>query len=491
MRKFLLTLMLSGVPFYVQAEPLNKEINILNKIGYGATEKSLNLIQDKGYKKWIVEQLENPFLYDDSKIEEKYKFPVTNEELFEDYKKHDFVIGNSTSEYSFGKEGVVIRSLMKRASYAINSENRIREMMVWFWFNHFNIGVYTNHVSDIFLNDYENKIREKSLGNFKDLLKMVSHHPSMLYYLNNSQNRLIEDKEDPTYGLNENYAREFLELHTLGVNGGYTQKDVEELTRILTGYTFIHFIDYDKKIKNWDNISYADMKKIIEKNEGQNEYILNDFFLFRGEYHDYGIKDFLGHKIDGTGFDELDKVIDIVAENPKTAEFLSKKIAVYLIGDNPSEEIIKKMKDSYLDSHGDIAKTIKPLLLSEEFLNSNNKIKDTYTFMLSGLKSAIKNNPIENRDINSWLVNFLIYIEADPYFKNTPEGFSVYGKDWLSTARLHENIFYTINLVNRHSTTYKNEYPINYQWLSKLANKKINTPIEAVKFLTSEEWIKR
>lgn len=480
------------------SEENNQNINLLNKIGYGVTEKSLNLLKEKGKEKWIIEQLDNPFLYDDSEIENKYKFPLNNSDLFIEYKNNDFLLSKKpTTEYYFGENGIVIRNLMQRNDYAINSENRIREMMVWFWFNHFNIGVYTNSVSQMFLNDFENKIRKNALGNFKDLLKIVSHHPSMLYYLNNFQNRFIKNKNDPIYGLNENYAREFLELHTMGVNSGYLQKDIEELARLFTGFTLVNFIDYPNNIKNWNNInSYQDMVNIIndEYKNSNKEYVLKDFFLFRGEFHDYGDKKILGQTIKGEGYNEINKFIDIISENPKTAYFLSKKIAVYLMNDNPSENIIQEMSKKYLESHGDIASTIKPLLLSQEFNNSvknKDKIKDTYSFTLSTIKSSIQNNPIGNKDINNWLINFLIFIEATPYYKNTPEGFSVYGKEWLSSARLQENIFYIISLLNRHESIFKNNFPINYTFLSVIANRKITNKKEAIEFLTSEDWLKR
>ena len=428
-----------------------QEIGLLNKIGYGVTQKSLAIVQKEGIDNWIMQQLKKPNFYDDSEIENKYKFAQTKEEIFIEYKANDLTLNNSqtNSEYLRGENGVITKSLLKRVDYALNSENRLREMMVWFWFNHFNIGVYSNNISAIFLNDYEQKIRKNSLGNFKDILKMVSRHPTMLNYLNNSTNRDVTN--DPKYGLNENYAREFLELHTLGVSGGYTQEDVRELTRILTGFNFIYFPDYDlpdvKKTKD-----YKDMEKLISKEYrwSLSSYILDDFFLFDGKYHDYKSKKILNKEIKGKGVEELDEVIKILIEHPNTALFLSKKIAIYLMNDNPSKEIVDQMAYQFLKTKGDIAETLKPLLLSEEYkksLEKPEKIKDSYTFFLSTIKTAINNDPGKNKETKINIINLLKYVQADPYFTSTPEGFSVYGKDWMSSSRLQENIFFVLKTI--------------------------------------------
>ena len=485
----------SLICFNSYAGQAEQEIGVLNKIGYGVTDYSLHFVKKDGLDKWISMQLNKPNLWDDSEIEKRYSFPKTRDELFKAYKEHDFVLtGNKFDfDYFLGDSGIVTQSLIRRVDYALNSENRLREMMVWFWFNHFNIGPNTNHISGQFTFDFENKIRANALGNFKDMLKMVSNHPAMLYYLNNTENRNV--KGDPTYGLNENYAREFLELHTLGVNGGYTQDDVRELARILTGFSIIHFENYKNQVKDFSKIqTYDDMKKLIEKEYAwsTSDYKLEDFFLFKGQYHDYGNKNFLGQTIKGEGIGELDRVIDMVSNHPKTAEFLSKKMAVYFLNDNPPKELIEKMASRYLESKGDIAKTLEPLMLSEEFkrtLEKPEKIKDTYSFMLSTIKTSLINNPGKNKKLREELVLLLKNIEADPYFKSTPEGFSIYGKDWLSSARMQEQIHFTISLLSQYETS--KEYPINYKLLSLVAQKPIKNKQEALKFLTSEAWLKR
>ncbi len=498
MKKKIITLCvfaLISFNIFADTDIKNKQIGLLNKIGYGVTEKSLNALEKDGVDSWLKKQLNQPNLWDDSEIEKRYSFPSSREELFKEYKNHDFVLlGNkSDAEYFFGDNGVVTKSLIKRVDYALNSENRLREMMVWFWFNHFNIGPNTNNVSAQFVFDFENKIRTNALGNFKDLLKMVSKHPTMLYYLNNTENRNVKD--DPIYGLNENYAREFLELHTLGVSGGYTQEDVKELARILTGFSIIHFLNYQNEVKDFSKIkNYDDMRKVIEKGYrwSFSNYVLEDFFLFKGQYHDYGDKVFLGNNIKGEGINELDKVIDIVVNHTSTAKFLSKKMAVYFLNDNPSEEIINKMVSSYLQSKGDIAKTLEPLFFSKEFketLESPKKIKDTYTFMVSTIKTTLQNNPGQNESIKRELIYLLKNIEADPYFKSTPEGFSVYGKDWLSSSRMQEQIYFVLTMLNSYENN--KEYPINYKLLSLVAKKPINDKQSAFKLLTSEIWLKR
>lgn len=494
MNKKILTLIFSTlIIFNALAESNKQEIGLLNKIGYGVTQKSLAIVKKEGIDNWIMQQLKKPNFYDDSEIENKYKFAQTKEEIFLEYKANDFTLNDNkrNTEYFDGKNGVVTKSLLKRVDYALNSENRLREMMVWFWFNHFNIGVYTNDISGIFVNDYEQKIRKNSLGNFKDILKMVSHHPTMLNYLNNSSNRDVTN--DPEYGINENYAREFLELHTLGVNGGYNQKDVRELARILTGFNFMHLSDYDlgdvKKTKD-----YNGMGKLISKEYRWSlyNYVLDDFFLFDGKYHDYKSKKFLNKEIKGQGLEELDEVIDMLIQHPNTALFLSKKMAIYLMNDNPSKEIVDEMANRFLKTKGDIAETLKPLLISEEYkksLEKPEKVKDSYTFFLSTIKTAINNEPGKNKENKINIINLLKYVQADPYFTSTPEGFSVYGKDWISSSRLQENIFFVLKTIELYSSN-KN-YSINYKLLELIAEKPIKNNQDAAKFLTSENWLKR
>ncbi len=474
---------------------LNQKNNLLNKIGYGFSEKEYNKIHNKNYEDWVNEQL-NIKQELGLQVRNKHQIDIENglENFFAEYIKNDFEINAfkniDKTDYFFGDNGLLDHSLKKRVDYASFSENRLREMMVWFWFNHFNIGPTTSYVSTMFLNDYEDKIRKLSFGKFKDLLTMVANHPSMLYYLNNNLNlyenyTFIKDRVE----LNENYAREFLELHTLGVNGGYNQKDVQELTRILSGHNLVNFTQF-KDDKNFNKIKkYADFANYLKK-EFNDKFILKDFYLFINKYHDNGDKLFLGNIIKGNNEKELLEVIDIVSKHPNTAKFLSRKIAVHLMSDNPSEKLIDNMAEVYLKNDTSIKEVIKFLLLSEEFknaLNKPDKYKDLYTFILSTTNTAFIENPLNEIDNKKMVIKFLRFVQADPYYKTTPEGFSVYGKDWISSARLQEKIFF----LNEFLKLNEKKYKINYTLLNKLSKNNIRNREDAIKFFMSESWIKR
>ncbi len=191
---------------------------------------------------------------------------------------------------------------------AIASRRQLEEVMVDFWYNHFNVFVNKGQPTRIWVGSYEETaIRPYILGRFRDLLGATARHPAMLFYLDNWQNTDPNSKgaRGRFKGLNENYARELMELHTLGVDGGYTQDDVVALARILTGWG------------------------LIRRRRGQD----SSGFIFQGDRHDYGDKVFLGTTIKGTGMDEVEQALDILASHPSTARYISFKLAQYFVAD--------------------------------------------------------------------------------------------------------------------------------------------------------------
>ena len=185
------------------------------------------------------------------------------------------------------------RSLLR----AVYSPNQLEENLVWFWMNHFNVhsGKANNRV---LIGDYEERaIRPHVLGKFRDLVSATLHHPAMIRYLDNEQNAVNR--------VNENYAREIIELHTLGVNGGYSQTDVQELARVLTGV----------------GINLGTTTPNV-KNELKSQYVRSGLWEFNPMRHDYGDKVFLGETVKGRGTAELDQVIDRICNHPATARFV-------------------------------------------------------------------------------------------------------------------------------------------------------------------------
>ncbi|MGI4877747.1 MAG: DUF1800 domain-containing protein, partial [Janthinobacterium lividum] len=201
---------------------------------------------------------------------------------------------------------------------AIYSPDQLQEQLTWFWMNHFNVHLGKNNIR-LVIGDYEETaIRPHALGRFRDLLEATLRHPAMLGYLDNAQNAAGH--------VNENYAREIMELHTMGVGSGYSQKDVQELARILTG------VGIDPRPED---------PKVRPEYAGQ--LIRAGLFEYNPNRHDYGDKEFLGHTIHGQGFAEVEEALDILAAQPATAHHVCARLAQYFVGDTPPPALVDRM----------------------------------------------------------------------------------------------------------------------------------------------------
>src|ERR1700678_4560317 len=224
------------------------------------------------------------------------------------------------------------RSIL-RALYA---PDQLRERMTWFWFNHFNVHQNKANIR-ILVGDYEDRaIRPFALGKFHDLLSATLYHPAMLRYLDNADNAAGH--------LNENYAREIMELHTLGVGSGYTQQDVQQLARILTGMG-VNLSGQVPKLS--PAVAYY--------------YRGKDLFEFNPNRHDFGDKQFLGASIKGHGIEEVEQAIAILAAEPPTAQHVSIQLAEYFCCDNPPASLIQKMMAAWQASDGDIKEVLRAM----------------------------------------------------------------------------------------------------------------------------------
>src|SRR5690606_15639372 len=223
----------------------------------------------------------------------------------------------------------------RRATWrALYSANQLHEQMTWFWMNHFSMYAPKGHVG-VALADYEDRaVRPHALGRFHDLLAATVRSPSMLLYLDNHYNRAGR--------INENYARELMELHTLGVDSGYSQKDVQELARILTGLGV--------------NYRSTPPKMPVELRD---QVVQEGNFVFNPRFHDYGDKLFLQRKIRGAGLAEVDEAVDILARHPATARHISRKLAQFFVADRPSDDLVAAMAKTFQSSDGDIAATLR------------------------------------------------------------------------------------------------------------------------------------
>jgi uncharacterized protein (DUF1800 family) len=291
------------------------------------------------------------------------------------------------------------------------SPAQLQEQMTWFWMNHFNVHQNKSNIRSL-IGDYEeHAIRAHALGRFRDLLGATVHHPAMLRYLDNEQNAAGH--------INENYARELMELHTLGVNGGYAQADVQELARILTGVGV--------------NMN-PDARPPNLKPPVQGHYVRSGLFEFNPSRHDYGDKVFLGRPVKGRGLAEVDEALDRLARHPSTARFISHKLAVYFVADDPPQPLVDRMARTFQASDGDIAATLRSMFKSPEFARSlGGKFKDPTQYVVSAVRLAYDDKPILNAGP---MLNWLNRMGEPLYAHATPDGYSMTQSAWASSGQM-------------------------------------------------------
>ncbi|MBC7681063.1 MAG: DUF1800 domain-containing protein [Ferruginibacter sp.] len=292
---------------------------------------------------------------------------------------------------------------------ALYSSNQLQEQMTWFWLNHFNVHLYKANLRAM-VGDYEDTaLRPHALGKFRDLLGAVAHHPAMLRYLDNEQNAANR--------INENYARELMELHTLGLGAAYTQQDVQEMARVLTGVGVNLGTDNPKVRK-----------------ELQGDYVRKGLFEFNPNRHDYGAKILLGQPIRSRGLAELDEALDRLAKHPATARFISRKLAQYWLSDDPPPALVERMAQSFLKSDGDIAVTLQTLLASPEYAQgAGQKFKDPVHYVVSAVRLAYDDKPILNVGP---MLNWLNRMGEPLYGRQTPDGYALDTAAWSSPGQM-------------------------------------------------------
>lgn len=297
---------------------------------------------------------------------------------------------------------------------AVLSNRQLNEVLADFWFNHFN--VYLEKGADKWLTtSYErDAIRPHTLGHFSDLVKATAQNPAMLFYLDNWTSVAPDAKGRRKRGINENYARELMELHTLGVDGGYTQKDVQEVARCFTGWT------------------------IEDPNRGAK-------FRFNERAHDNGEKTVLGVRIPaGGGIEDGLKVIDILTAHPSTAKFISRKLAQRFVADEPPQPLIDRMAATFLKSNGDIKAVLRTMIASPEFFSAGAykaKMKSPLEMVAGALRST-------SATIDNTLpaAQAIANMGQPLYRKQEPTGYSNNGEEWLNSAGLLARINFAVAL---------------------------------------------
>jgi hypothetical protein len=323
-----------------------------------------------------------------------------------------------------GPVGVITSELQQaKLLRALYSERQLLEVMTDFWFNHFN--VYLNKDADQYLTTaYERDvIRAHALGKFKDLLVATAQSPAMLFYLDNwlsmgpkSQAAVAANKGKPGQavpGLNENYGRELMELHTLSVNGGYTQHDVTELARVLTGWTI----------------------QPLEQGAA---------FQFDAKKHEPGDKVVIGQTIPENGMNEGMQVLDMLAHHPNTAKFICKKLAMRFVADDPPPALVERMAAKFLATDGDIREVLRTLFKSPEFWSAKAyraKVKTPFEFVISSLRAT-------GTDLNNPgpMLGILNKMGMPLYQMVPPTGYSMTASTWMNSEALIDRMNFALAL---------------------------------------------
>ncbi len=362
-------------------------------------------------------------------------------------KGQDFLTGldprqKETLQAMNNPQSVITDELMQaKLLRAIYSERQLDEVMTDFWFNHFNVFIGKGADRVMITNYEQNVIRPRALGKFEDLLVATAHSPAMLFYLDNwlsvgpdsmqglgipgrpgphgpfrypPRNPNTNEKRRPNSGLNENYGRELLELHTLSVNGGYSQRDVTEVAKVFTGWT------------------------IDKPNEGGS-------FQFDTRKHEPGPKFVLGHRIKPKGEDEGREVLHMLATSPQTAHFISLKLAQRFVSDDPPPALVDRMAKTFQKKKGDIREVLSTLFHSPEFWADDAyraKVKTPLEFVASAARAA--GAEVEEA---MPLANQINRMGMPLYGAQPPTGYSMKAETWVSSSALLTRMNFALALT--------------------------------------------
>jgi uncharacterized protein (DUF1800 family) len=422
----------------VRAAPLSAEqqaVHVLNRLAFGPRPGDVERVQRMGVQAWIEQQLHPASIALPAALDARLRaLDTVNRSAGESVAEFLDLQRQVRDEDEGAKQRrrmaqarVASQAAEARLLRAIESPRQLEEVMVDFWYNHFNV-FSGKGVDRALVTSYErDAIRPYALGHFRDLLGATAKHPAMLYFLDN----VVSSKPDApdgkgnvrkkTGGLNENYARELMELHTLGVDAGYSQKDVTELARMLTGWTY-------------------DQRRLIR---------MDETFRFDPRRHDDGAKTWLGHPIpaagQGEGVREGDYALDVLATHPATAYHVSWQLAQYFVSDAPPPALVVRMSRTWLDTNGDIRAVLETLFTSPEFMSgeaAGAKFKTPYQFVVSAVRASAE--PV--LDVGP-LVSTMAQLGMPLYGCQTPDGYKNTQDAWLNPDALARRIAFAAALA--------------------------------------------
>ena len=415
-------------------------LHVLSRLTYGPRPGEVERVRALGLDVWLERQL-HPEKIDDSAPEaalaELATLRMTTTELLHAYPRPDpqlrakLASGEMSRQemqerYPMEKRPARITAELQAAKMvrAVTSERQLQEVMVDFWFNHFNVFANKGDVR-WYVSAYEREaIRPYALGKFPELVRATAHHPAMLFYLDN----WLSARPDFTIpagpnrgrkaGLNENYARELMELHTLGVDGGYSQKDVTEVARAFTGWT-------------------------IERPQAEGR------FVFRASMHDTGEKTVLGRRIPaGGGREDGERVIEILTRHPSTARFIATKLVRRFVSDVPPPALVDRVAATYSRTGGDIPTMLRTIVESREFRGEDTyraKIKKPFEFVASATR-ALGGRPDAQGGMA--LARASAEIGEPLYEAQPPTGYGDRAEVWVNSGALLARMNFALGLVS-------------------------------------------
>lgn len=477
--------------------------HLLNRFTFGARPGDVDAVVKMGLEKWFRQQLDAK-LPEDTLIQLLAPYAaltLTNEQVADIYPKGGQLLRMAVRDGYINKDSVnngdqktyrdQLQQYMKdkgmkpltdlyrqlfnqkimRATY---SNNQLQEVLTDFWFNHFNVSLTKNDCAQ-FVPAYERDvIRPHVFGEFETLLVATAKSPAMLYYLDNftsmgevmpsanprakqvqkrMEQRLADDtstraralkkaqQQRKARGLNENYAREVMELHTLGVDGGYTQQDVTQAAKVLTGWTVYPMRDYyNKGARN-------QLERLGEEKFQKQGYIREGDFLFAANRHDKGAKTVLGKTFKaGGGYEEGLELLDMLAHHPSTAKFISRKLAVRFVNDNPPQSLIDQMAKTFLAKDGSIREVLITMVSSPEFWSKEalrEKTKSPFELAISSVRN-LNATILQPYQLYVWINKMGQHL----YYYQAPTGFPDNGKYWINTGSLLNRMNFGLALAS-------------------------------------------
>ncbi len=415
-------------------------LHALNRLTYGPRPGDVERVRAVGLSAWIDRQL-RPGTIDDSATERALadlttlRMPIA--ELLREFPRPDPTLREKIASGEMTRQEMQERYPMEKRPFriaaelqaakvirAVTSERQLEEVMVDFWFNHFNVFAGKGDVR-WYVSAYEREaIRPHALGTFPDLVRATARHPAMLFYLDNWLSARSDfivpagPNRGRKAGLNENYARELLELHTLGVDGGYTQRDVTEVARALTGWT----IDRPQT---------------------------NGRFVFRPLMHDGGEKVVVGHRIPaGGGQGDGERVIEILTRHSSTARFVATKLVRRFVSDTPPPALIARVAATYTGTGGDIPAMLRVIFESREFYGEDAyraKIKKPFEFVASAVRALGGSTDAEG---GSALARASAEIGEPLYLAQPPTGYADRADVWVNAGALLARMNFALGLAS-------------------------------------------